>query len=83
LARWQLRKGNTATNAWHYQVEVVDEIGRRLLLLLDGTRDRARLLRDTMAWLEKSGAPGGGLAKLKDELEANLQKVARLGLLVQ
>lgn len=76
LVRWQLRQGNTATNAWHYQVEVQDEVGRQLLLLLDGTRDRAALLKEMQGWRT------GGAGSLEKQLEDNLRKVARLGLLV-
>lgn len=82
LVRWQLGKGNTATNAWHNQVEVMDDIGRHLLSLLDGTRDRAMLLKETRAWLEKSAKPAE-TDNLETELEENLLKVARLGLLVK
>lgn len=82
LARWQVRRGDDVTNAWHTQVEVADEIGRQLLLLLDGTRDRPALLNEMRAWLEKSAACGS-FADLETQLDDNLKKVARLGLLVR
>ena len=44
-----------------------DELGRRLITLLDGTRDRAALLRE--------------LGRPADELERSLQGLASLGLL--
>lgn len=55
----------------HTTVRVEGELERRLLGLLDGTRDRAALLRDL-------DLPGFG----PEQLEENLARLARLGLLV-
>ena len=44
-----------------------DELGRRLITLLDGTRDRAALVRE--------------LGRPPDELERSLQGLAAIGLL--
>jgi hypothetical protein len=46
---------------------VPDELGRRLIALLDGTRDRAALLRE--------------LGRPADELERSLHGLATLGVL--
>jgi hypothetical protein len=94
LARLQLSCGGTAvTNQRHTVVELTDELSRRLVMLLDGSRDRAALL-DALADAAAAGsAPaawhGNGpatrldLALMIDQrLDANLAHVARLCLLV-
>ena len=55
------------TTLLHTSVEVGDELGRRLIGLLDGTRDRAALMAE--------------LGRPADELERSLEGLARLGLL--
>jgi len=66
-ARWQAARGPRITNLWHRTVEVPDELGRRLIGLLDGTRDRAALLRE--------------LGRPEDELERSLEGLARIAVL--
>lgn len=92
LARWQLREGNVVTNLNHSSI-LVDDVLKNLILLLDGTRDRPALLREMgkriasgeMA-LEQGDQPisgaGHALEILTQGLEGNLQKMARLALLV-
>ena len=70
-------------------VQLDDEIGRQLLLLLDGTRDRTALMEELVRFLKSKNAlarPGQDEAQTRrqiaDELEQNLAKLARLGLLV-
>jgi SAM-dependent methyltransferase len=67
LARLQAAEGTRVTTLRHTSVEVPDELGRRLVGLLDGTRDRPALLRE--------------LGRPADELERSLQGLARLALL--
>jgi SAM-dependent methyltransferase len=67
LARLQAGEGTRVTTLLHTSVEVGDELGRRLIRLLDGTRDRAALLAE--------------LERPADELERSLQGLARIGLL--
>jgi SAM-dependent methyltransferase len=67
LARWQAARGPRITNLWHRTVEVPDELGRRLITLLDGTRDRGALLR--------------ALDRPADELERSLDGLARIAVL--
>jgi SAM-dependent methyltransferase len=69
LARLQAARGTLITNLWHVSVDVPDELGRRLIALLDGTRDRAALLRE--------------LERPADELERSLEGLARIALLEQ
>jgi SAM-dependent methyltransferase len=66
-ARLQAARGTRVTTLLHTEVDVPDELGRRLITLLDGTRDRAALLRE--------------LGRPADELERSLQGLAALGLL--
>ena len=67
LARLQAARGTRITNLRHGTVEVPDELGRRLITLLDGTRDRAALLRE--------------LDRPADELERSLEGLARIAVL--
>ena len=67
LARLQAAEGTRVTTLLHTTVEVGDELGRRLIGLLDGTRDRAALMAE--------------LGRPADELERSLEGLARLGLL--
>jgi len=66
-ARLQAERGSRITTLRHAEVDVPDELGRRLITLLDGTRDRAALLHE--------------LGRPADELERSLQGLAALGLL--
>lgn len=46
LARLQAESGSLVTTLKHTTVELDDDLGRGLVTLLDGTRDRAALLKD-------------------------------------
>jgi hypothetical protein len=77
------------TSLFHVAIQVEDEIGRQLLLALDGSRDRDQLADIVWQVLESRGAlPGSPEARaqtrqsLPEELDRNLEKLARLGLLV-
>ena len=59
--------GTRITNLRHGSVDVPDDLGRRLITLLDGTRDRAALLRE--------------LDRPADELERSLEGLARIAVL--
>jgi SAM-dependent methyltransferase len=67
LARLQAAEGTRVTTLLHTSVEIGDELGRRLIRLLDGTRDRAALTAE--------------LARPADELERSLEGLARIALL--
>jgi SAM-dependent methyltransferase len=67
LARLQAARGTRLTNLLHDSVEVPDEVGRRLITLLDGTRDRAALLHE--------------LHRPADQLERSLEGLRRIALL--
>jgi len=94
LARLQLASGMVAvTNQRHVSVMLTDEISRQFLQLLDGTRDRAAILRDLTAhfddgaplpaWHANGPASALELALMLDKgLDGNLAQMARLCLLV-
>jgi hypothetical protein len=73
---------------FHIAVKIEDEIGRSLLTWLDGTLDRKALLEKLWGFLESKKAldlPDGDESaarrELETNLEKNLEKLARLGLL--
>jgi methyltransferase-like protein/2-polyprenyl-3-methyl-5-hydroxy-6-metoxy-1,4-benzoquinol methylase len=93
LARWQIERDTTVTNMRHVDVEVEDELGRQLLRLLDGSRNRERLLDDLCAivtsgrdLLREHDAPVRDPKRAREllapRLEENLDKLAKLALLV-
>ena len=79
LARHQARSGHLVTNLRHTTVRLEDDLGRRLVVLLDGTRDRAQLLAELRSFLVEAGheVPGD----LEAGLERSLEGIARLALL--
>ncbi len=79
LARHQARAGRMVTNLRHASVRIEDDLGRRLVTLLDGTRDRAALTAELRAHLLGQGRPVA--PDLADSLERSLQGLARLALL--
>lgn len=79
LARHQAAAGEVVTNLRHASVRVEDDLGRRLVTLLDGTRDRAALAADLRAYLADQGRPVPG--DLAAALDRSLEGLARLALL--
>jgi hypothetical protein len=79
LARHQARSGAMVTNLRHTRVRIEDDLGRRLVTLLDGTRDRAALAAELQAFLAERGDPVP--ADLTDALDRSLQGLARMALL--
>lgn len=71
LARRQAESQNVVTTLRHTAVRLEGPLERRLLRLLDGTRDREALLKEL-------GAPGLTL----EQLEACLERMARIGLML-
>ena len=93
LARAQLRHGTLVTAQSHANVDIKDALGRTLLLLLDGTRDRAALLAELSARIRSgeisvgdgaAGAPAPEqfLEALPAGLERSLEGLANSTLLV-
>jgi SAM-dependent methyltransferase len=79
LARHQAATGDLVTNLRHVGVRLEDDLARRLVALLDGTRDRAALAVALRAHLQASGATVPG--DLGDALERALQGLAAHALL--
>jgi methyltransferase-like protein/2-polyprenyl-3-methyl-5-hydroxy-6-metoxy-1,4-benzoquinol methylase len=93
LVRWQINAGLPVTNVWHQAVKTEDPLLRHLLALLDGTHDRASLVEELAAFLkarevvvregdEPIHDPQRVRQLLAEALESNLEKLARLCLLV-
>jgi methyltransferase-like protein len=92
LARWQIAHGVFVSTMLCHGVEVEDALGERLLQLLDGTRDRAALLKELTALIESGEILEEGwtpetqekvLSNLPEKLEQNLTRLARLALLLE
>jgi SAM-dependent methyltransferase len=82
LARKQATEGPMITNLRHTAVLIEDEIVRRFLGLVDGTRSLDQIVCDLNA-----AAPAGGRESdrpqiTREEVERNLAIMARLGLLI-
>jgi cyclopropane fatty-acyl-phospholipid synthase-like methyltransferase len=79
LARHQARFGGLVTNLRHTSVRIEDDLGRRLVSLLDGRHDRAALATELRGWLEQADQEVP--TDLEDGLERSLQGLAGLALL--
>lgn len=89
VARWQIKDGEFVTSAFHMAVKVEDEIGRSLLSWLDGSLDQKELLEKVWLLLKTKdalilddGKETAARRKVELTLVKNLEKLARLGLLV-
>jgi SAM-dependent methyltransferase len=77
LARRQAAAGAPlVTSLRHESVSLDDELGRSLVTLLDGSRDRAALAR------ELRGLPGGDAVETPGALDEALARLAALSLLI-
>jgi SAM-dependent methyltransferase len=74
LARWQASRGPEMTSLAYQTVRMEEAAARELIMLLDGTRDRAAIRADLQART--------GLELSPEDLEANLVELTRLFLLV-
>jgi SAM-dependent methyltransferase len=90
VARWQAQHGQFVTSLFHMVVKVEDEVGRSLLSWLDGTLDRNQLFEKLWSFLKSKdaliladGDEAAGRREIKLNLEQNLQKLARYGLLME
>jgi methyltransferase-like protein len=75
LARHQVAQSRFVTSGCHHTVEL-DEVGRHLLLLMDGTRDHEQLAQDLAAI---AGAPP--LDQIREHLPSSLEWMAGMALL--
>lgn len=76
LARLEAARGEMLTTARHTAIRLDDELGQRLVMLLDGTRDRAALLDalESDAQMSRDELAAG--------LEQSLRRLAGAGLLL-
>ena len=81
LARHQAREGEMITNLRHVGVRIEDDLGRELVTLLDGTRDRAALTAELRGFLGARGDERSD-AELREGLDRSLEGLAKLALLV-
>ena len=79
LVRHQGGIGDVVTNLRHTSVRIEDDLGRHLVTLLDGTRDRAALAADLGAFLTGRGDPVPD--NLRESLDRSLEGLGRLALL--
>jgi methyltransferase-like protein len=93
LVRWQATRANYVSSVFHRVIEIEDEPTRILFGLLDGTRDRAALQEEFLALLQARNlikSPTGQALTdpqqtrviLAAEIEKNLARMARMGMLV-
>jgi len=94
LARLQSVEGTEVVNLRHFNIRVEDPLSRRLLQLLDGSRDRDALIDDLAAAVESGvaavetddDAPAGSPQEVRRflavDLERKLAELAEMALLV-
>jgi methyltransferase-like protein len=90
LARWQARRGDLVTTLTGASVKLEGPLARELLILLDGTRDRAAIVEGLAEGVVAGRIPLSASASIVDPvqvrdllrsgLEARLQQLAGLGL---
>ncbi len=76
----QARRRSHVTTLRHRSVRIEDELGRHLVTLLDGTRNREALLQEVEDFRREGASPPG--KDLAEGLERSLEGLAQMGLLV-
>jgi methyltransferase-like protein/cyclopropane fatty-acyl-phospholipid synthase-like methyltransferase len=84
LARQQIQQGEIVTNVYHQPVKIEGVPAKALLQLLDGTRCREELAVALTSLAGAAGAADDQLCSTKvgEQIEAQLVKLAKLGLLI-
>jgi methyltransferase-like protein/predicted O-methyltransferase YrrM len=83
LARFLLRRGKSAANQLHVMMRFPDPLSRRLVQLLDGTRDREMLTRDLIEYVRSGHGQvleNGVLVEQMAEVAAILERRVSEGL---
>ncbi len=83
LARWQLPQAENVLTMLNLDVRIEDAVSRRLLELLDGTRDSAESLAELRLFVETSDAvedPAELLSRLGEWHAQSIAQLARLGM---
>jgi SAM-dependent methyltransferase len=83
IARKQAEVGRLITNLQHTGVLLEDERVRQLLILVDGTRDRDRLVADLKSALAGKTEPTDEQPIDRESIEKHLNFLARIALLVR
>ena len=83
VARLQSQNGTLVTNLRHRTAMMEDEIVRRFLQLVDGTRNVDQLVADLEASLNDGGAASAKNVVNRQHVEHNLRVLAKLALLVR
>lgn len=83
VARMQSQSGTLVTNLRHRTVMIEDEIVRRFLQLVDGTRTVDRLIADLEDWMNATNPEATGKLVGRQHVEHNLRVLAKLALLVR
>ena len=82
LARLQSRTVDEVTSLSHASVRLEDPLVRKLLQLMDGTRDRREIERAMAAAIREAGSAQAALAAdVEKGIALNLERVGRLALL--
>ena len=81
LAQLQLSHGDRVTTMLHLVARMQDPLGRELLRLMDGTRNRAALKAALDKIVQGEGQAAGEIVSL-EKLDENLRSLAHLGLVV-
>ncbi|MDQ6786869.1 MAG: class I SAM-dependent methyltransferase [Acidobacteriota bacterium] len=85
LARWQLRYADNVSTLLNKDLKIDDQVSRQLLELLDGTHNRADLLRGLTKFIKTSDEIDDKqeiLDDLPDWLETSISGLARIGMFV-
>jgi methyltransferase-like protein/2-polyprenyl-3-methyl-5-hydroxy-6-metoxy-1,4-benzoquinol methylase len=93
IARLQLTLGDTVTSLLHTTLEIADPLARRLVMLLDGTRDRSALAEGLSPLIDSGEATvkidnqpvtdkAAARRVMVDQLEEALNNIARIPLLI-
>ena len=83
FARWQLRDSVDLLTLYNVGVSFEDEFTRRLLDLLDGTRNRAEILSEMRSFVESSEEiqhTENPVAELSERIERILRQLVRIGM---
>lgn len=89
VARWQAANAHSISTLLCASVLIEDALGRKLVTLLDGTRDRERLIVDLTEFIDSAEfdqpteIKAAVRRELPEQLEKNLDGFAQIGLLLK
>jgi len=77
LVRFELSRGETATNQLHTSIRFPDPVSRQLIVLLDGTRDENALVQELIGFVESGRSKiyeDGVLVQDRDQIAQVLER---------